>query len=551
MPLQAMDAARSRGFARIGVLMPLGLAVLGTSVLPFKAMGAESSPIQEQAAVAAPIPLPAPPPAKAVPLGSYLTILRPADPALQLQMQGKPAGPPVVPQQAAAVPPPPQPSPPPQQAAAPQPTPVAFRSAVPDQAPKTVLLRIEGSDALGGKLARRLASGYLASIGDSDISLLPGAADGAVEVAGRQSGQSEAIQVAATSPAGGFAALLRGTAGMVISPRRILPGEAERLSSLDDMTSPANEAVIGVQGIAAIVSPANKLSSLTVSQLRGVLAGRLTDWSQIGGAPGPIHVCIVDSQGGSVEAPQDFLAGQDAVTSGAYRVPNEQALAAVVASDGANIGFARFGNTGHAKVLAVAEDNSTPIAPTDLSISTETYPLSRRLYVYASPTLPNQFVKRFIAYVSSAAGQTAVAAEGLAPLTIKAEQAAVPDAASARLKQLVAGALRLSVNFRFQPGSMELDSRGVRDLDLVVAYLRSQRIDPSRIILAGFADNSGAPAANQAVAQRRAETIVAALAKAGIVPGKSVAFGAELPVADNATPEGRERNRRVEVYVAP
>ena len=545
----------------MGLLLPFGLVVLGAGTLGFRALSA-SNPSVTALAAALPVstPAPEPPPAKAVPLGSYLTILTPADPASQSQAQGKLLTPPAAPQQAAAVLPPAAVPVPQQvaavplevapQAAAPQPMPAVLKAAAAAQVPNTLLMRLAGSDALGGKLARRLTFGYLASIGDSEISLVQGGADRTAEVTGLQSGQSETIQVASVSPAGGFAALLRGTADMAMSPRRILPSEADRLSSLGDMTGPANEAVIGIQGVAAIVSPANRLSSLTVSQLRGILTGRFTDWSQVGGVAGPIHVVVMD-QDGAASAPQDILAGQDDVTGAAYRVPSEQTLAAVVATDSANIGFARFGNTGSAKVLAVAEDGASPIVPTDLSISTETYPLSRRLYVYTSPALPNQFVKRFVAYVFSAAGQTAVAAEGLVPLTIRVEQAIAPDAASGRFKQLVAGASRLSVNFHFQPGSVELDGRGLRDLDLVVAYLRSQRVDPGRVILAGFADNNGPAAANQAVAQRRAEAIVAALGRFGIVPGKTATFGAELPVADNTTPEGRERNRRVEVYVAP
>ena len=202
-------------------------------------------------------------------------------------------------------------------------------------------------------------------------------------------------------------------------------------------------------------------------------------------------------------------------------------------------------------MLSVADANASPVAPSDLSISTESYPLSQRLYLYVAPSSPNLFVKRFSAYVSSAGGQAVVEASGLVPLTVKSESVAVPDAASDRFKQLVAGATRLSVDFRFQPGSLELDGRSARDLDRLVTYLKSQRVNPSRLILAGFADSNGAPAANQVVSQRRAEVVTAALSKAGIVPGKTAMFGAELPVADNSTPEGRERNRRVEVYIAP
>ncbi len=338
---------------------------------------------------------------------------------------------------------------------------------------------------------------------------------------------------------------------MAMSSRKISPVEAERLSSLGDMTAAASETIIGIQGVAVVVSPANRLLSLTIPQLHSVLGGHIADWSQLGGAPGPIHVYAVDNQGGAIDTSQDMLMSQDDLSATAVKVASEQALAAAIATDRDGIGLTAFGNTGNAKVLAVADANASPVAPSDLSIATESYPLSQRLYLYTAPSSPNLFVKRFSAYVSSAGGQAVVEASGLVPLTVKSESAAVPDAASERFKQLVAGATRLSVDFRFQPGSLELDGRSVRDLDRLVTYLKSQRVSASRVILAGFADSNGAPAANQVVSQRRAEVVMTALSKAGIVPGKTAMFGAELPVADNATPEGRERNRRVEVYLAP
>lgn len=428
-----------------------------------------------------------------------------------------------------------------------------YDPAVPAQAamPRTLLLRLAGSDAVGNMLARRLASGYLSLIGDIDISILPSGSERMIEVSGMQIGQRETITIASGSSASGFAALLRGSADIAMTVRKISALETERLSTLGDTAGPATETVIGIQGIAAVVNPANRVPALTVPQLRSILGGRTTGWSQVGGAPGPINVYAVDDQGGSADVPQDLVLSHDDVSAAATKVASEQALAAAVTADPGGIGFVTSGRTGDAKLLAVADAGAAAVTPSDLSISTESYPLSRRLYLYTVPGSSNLFVGRFAAYVTSAGGQAVVEVAGMVPLTVRAEAASVPDAAPERFKQLVAGATRLSIDFRFQVGSLELDGRGVRDLDRLAAYLKSQRVNPSRIILAGFADNSGTPAANQLVAQRQAEAVVTGLNRAGVTPGKTATFGSELPVADNATSEGRERNRRVEIYLAP
>ena len=408
-----------------------------------------------------------------------------------------------------------------------------------------------GSNVIGGTLARRLSAGYLALIGDASITSSFGGTEGTLEIAGLQAGQREGVSVALGSSASGFNALLRGTADFAMSVSRITPADAERLASLGDMNSPASEHVIGVQGITAVVSPANRVASLTVPQLRAVLSGQVKDWAELGETAAPIHVYVVESRGAMVDVPHDVLMPHESVPAGVKALPNEQAVITAVASDRGGIGFVAFGNPEPARVLPLAESGGTAIAPTPLTISTETYPLTRRLYLYTAAKPSNAFVSRFLDYVNSPAGQAAVDAAGYVPLTIRSEVATADEGASDRFKQLIAGATRLSIDFRFLPGSKDLDNRGLRDVERLTTYIRTQKISPARVILAGFADNSGTPTANQLVSQRRIETVAAALKRTGVPPGKVATFGAELPIGDNATPEGRERNRRVEVYLAP
>jgi outer membrane protein OmpA-like peptidoglycan-associated protein len=64
-------------------------------------------------------------------------------------------------------------------------------------------------------------------------------------------------------------------------------------------------------------------------------------------------------------------------------------------------------------------------------------------------------------------------------------------------------------------------------------------------------DDQGSDAVNQALSQRRADAVKKALAESGIAASRitAVGKGEASPVADNATAEGRARNRRVEIIV--
>ncbi|NTW64279.1 MAG: DUF937 domain-containing protein [Chlorobiaceae bacterium] len=70
--------------------------------------------------------------------------------------------------------------------------------------------------------------------------------------------------------------------------------------------------------------------------------------------------------------------------------------------------------------------------------------------------------------------------------------------------------------------------------------------------IGGYTDNVGDPLANKKLSQARAETVMAELVKLGIDKTRLAAegYGIEHPVADNATEEGRQQNRRVDCRVS-
>ena len=70
-----------------------------------------------------------------------------------------------------------------------------------------------------------------------------------------------------------------------------------------------------------------------------------------------------------------------------------------------------------------------------------------------------------------------------------------------------------------------------------------------KVAVEGHTDNVGAPASNKALSDQRARAVVAAITAQGIAPARLAAagFGQDKPVADNATEDGRAKNRRVEL----
>lgn len=79
------------------------------------------------------------------------------------------------------------------------------------------------------------------------------------------------------------------------------------------------------------------------------------------------------------------------------------------------------------------------------------------------------------------------------------------------------------------------------------------RYPNSRIEVIGHTDNTGSAAYNYDLSQRRASAVVSVLNQNGVPMGRMSAIGRgeDYPVASNLTPEGRAKNRRVEILIRP
>jgi phosphate transport system substrate-binding protein len=416
---------------------------------------------------------------------------------------------------------------------------------------ETVLLRLRGSNTIGAAFAPQLAASYLSQNGDTDIRTAPLPTADEVKVTGLHNGTREAIIIAAHGSATAFSGLAAGDTDIGMASRKIKGAETDQLKTLGDMTSPANEHVLALDGIAVIVSPANPVASLTKDQLRGIFAGQIKDWAVLGGTPGPIDIYARDDKSGTYDTFKSLVLDKTPLASSTKRIEDSRELSTDVANNPRAIGFVGLPYVAASHAVAVAEAGASPLLPNRLTVATEDYPLARRLYLYTPTVSSNPAIAHFISFALSPAGQKIAEDVGFIPLTIRANAVPLPQTASYRYKALLGNAQRLSTNFRFRPNSAVLDNRGMRDLDRVVDYIVAQHGDPAKLILVGFADNQGTADANLDVSKKRADAVSQALLQRGVHVGSVAAFGADLPVADNASFDGREKNRRVEVYLAP
>ncbi|MDP9121139.1 MAG: OmpA family protein [Acidobacteriota bacterium] len=79
--------------------------------------------------------------------------------------------------------------------------------------------------------------------------------------------------------------------------------------------------------------------------------------------------------------------------------------------------------------------------------------------------------------------------------------------------------------------------------------MTSPHYQKRQILLLSFADSTGNRGGNQRPSEDRARAIERDLGAEGLKPAGVRGFGGDLPVASNDPEEGREKNRRIEVWL--
>ena len=103
-------------------------------------------------------------------------------------------------------------------------------------------------------------------------------------------------------------------------------------------------------------------------------------------------------------------------------------------------------------------------------------------------------------------------------------------------------------------GALAGGEKGLMEIVMVThSGMTTDEFEQTVIEVAGHTDNTGSDQYNQQLSERRANAVAAYLKTRDVRPDRIITVGAgeTHPVASNDTPDGRQRNRRVELTLVP
>jgi phosphate binding protein len=381
---------------------------------------------------------------------------------------------------------------------------------------------VKGSDTIGGELGPALARAYESANpgvsvhweGLGSATAFPGLFDGSTDV---------------------------GAASRSVNAKELAEGKERGIE--------LKEYVLGYDGIAVIVNPANGVRELTVAQLSALFTGKVKSWSELGGPELPVNLLSRPAYSGTHAFFKEKVLlkgdkhGQEDFAPGITLIEHSGAVLEAVASDRGAVGYVGMAylRPGVAAIGVAAGAGKPFVLPDVESVRTGTYPIYRSLLLYTRGE-PQGEVRRFLAFVLAGEGRRLTSGHGFipadAPATIQRTTVVGGETPPPQEHKIY--------RVRFAYGQVLLDAAAKKTLaEVAMTARRSGEL----VRLVGNADMRGKAEDNQLMSLGRAKAVAARLLELGL-PREALqieARGADSPLATNDTPAGRQENRRVDI----
>ena len=168
--------------------------------------------------------------------------------------------------------------------------------------------------------------------------------------------------------------------------------------------------LMAVDGIAVIVHRKNSVDDLSIEDIRGIFAGEITRWLEVGGSDDIIIPVTREEGSGTRGAFEDMIMGDVAISDACLVQDSNGAVREIIATTPQGIGYISVGLVDEReKAVAIAG-----VEPNIANLITGKYQFSRPFLLLLLEE-PSGDCKKFIDYVLSPEAQSILKQEGLIP----------------------------------------------------------------------------------------------------------------------------------------
>ncbi len=210
------------------------------------------------------------------------------------------------------------------------------------------------------------------------------------------------IQVSGGGSGTGIAALINGTTDICQSSR---PMKEREYKLAQDKGITPHEVAVALDGIAVFLNEKNPIAELTLTQLKGIYTGVITNWKEVGGADRRIILYGRENNSGTYAFFKEHVLNEEDYADQTQTLPGTAAVVNAVSKDEWGIGYGGIAWAKGVKDCAVKKDDtSQAVLPTMETVSGGSYPISRELYWYFNG-VPTGELKALVNWALSPEGQ--------------------------------------------------------------------------------------------------------------------------------------------------
>jgi phosphate transport system substrate-binding protein len=221
------------------------------------------------------------------------------------------------------------------------------------------------------------------------------------------------VQVNGGGSGTGIAALINGTVDLAQSSRPMKDDEKQKAAQ--NRGSEVVEQPVALDALAVFVHSANPVQHLTLSQLKDIFQGKVTNWNQLGGLSATIVLYGRENSSGTYDYFREHVLAKEDFSPRVQTLQGTAAVINAVGRDKNGIGYGGIAYAKEVRPLAIDGPTGSPIEPSEATVSDGTYPLSRKLFFYY-PQNANERVTKFVQWSLTPEAQALVTQVGYFPL---------------------------------------------------------------------------------------------------------------------------------------